>query len=146
MNPDPLPASSGLTFILAHPRRRMAPASFQRRARRLWAREGGGASAVNVVFTDDRTVQQLNRRFRKKNKPTDVLSFSFDEPDFSGEIYVSLDRAFAQAREYGATFPEETWRLVVHGLFHLLGYTHHRPKERVRMEAREKIYLDLKCR
>lgn len=142
MNPVPKAGIPGPTFINAHSRRHFALAPFRRRARLLLERESGAGSAVNVIFTDDPTISGLNRRFRKKNKPTDVLSFPFSEPDFLGEIYISLDRAALQAREYGAAFREEVWRLVVHGLFHLLGHTHYRRAERLRMEALERKYLE----
>lgn len=66
----------------------------------------------------------MNRRFRERHAPTDVLAFDFEEEDFLGEVYISLDRAREQAKEYGVDEKEELRRLVVHGLLHLLGYNH----------------------
>ena len=83
---------------------------------------------VNIVLTDDETLRDLNERFKGRKGPTDVLAFDFEEPDFLGEVYVSLDRAREQARYYGVSEEEEIERLVLHGLLHLLGYTHPRMK------------------
>jgi probable rRNA maturation factor len=79
---------------------------------------------VNIILADDELLTCLNERFKSKKGPTDVLSFPFEEEDFLGEIYVSLDRAAEQAQQYGATFNDEIKRLVTHGLLHLLGYDH----------------------
>jgi probable rRNA maturation factor len=87
-----------------------------------------GPVSVNIVFVSDRYIHALNRRFRRRDRPTDVLSFKLppgpDRTRLLGEVYVSRDRARAQAREYGVTFASELRRLVLHGLLHLLGLTH----------------------
>ena len=88
------------------------------------------AAAVNVVFVTDRRIHELNRRFLKRDRPTNVISFNCDEPHLPGEprllgeVYVSRDRARAQARESGVSYASELRRLVLHGLLHLLGLTH----------------------
>jgi probable rRNA maturation factor len=112
-------------------------------ARNLLSHEAPQGAQVNVILSDNRLLRRLNKRFRKKDRPTDVLSFSFNEPLFLGEVYISLDKAKKQAREYGATLKEEVVRLMIHGLLHLLGYTHYRTKERMRMEGMEQKYLTL---
>ncbi len=102
-----------------------------RRLCRQLAREfKTGKVSVNVVFTTDRQIHTLNRRFLGRDRPTDVISFNCDEPrvpgepHLLGEIYVSRDRTRAQAREYGVSYASELRRLVLHGLLHLLGLTH----------------------
>lgn len=90
---------------------------------------------VNIVLTDDETLRDLNERFKGRKGPTDVLAFDFEEPDFLGEVYVSLDRAREQALDYGVSEEEEIERLVLHGLLHLLGYPH------TQMEPIMKRYL-----
>lgn len=76
------------------------------------------------MLTDDETISDLNQRFKKDKGPTDVLAFNFDEEYFLGEVYVSLDRAREQAQDYGVTQEEEIRLLVLHGLLHLLSYSH----------------------
>jgi probable rRNA maturation factor len=88
------------------------------------------ADVVNFIFVTDRRIHELNRRFLKRDRPTNVISFNCDEPHLPGEpqllgeVYVSRDRARAQAREYGVSCASEIRRLVLHGLLHLLGLTH----------------------
>ena len=102
-----------------------------RRLCRLVARDfKPGAAAVNVVFVNDRRIHELNRRFLKRDRPTNVISFNCDgphlpgEPRLLGEVYISRDRARDQARECGVSYSSELRRLVLHGLLHLLGLTH----------------------
>ena len=108
----------------ANPRFRVQKTRLERMASRLLSREGKGAGRVEVILSDNRLLRRLNRRFRGKDRPTDVLSFNFNDPGFLGEIYISLDRVRIQARRYGCPFNEEFQRLLIHGLFHLLGFNH----------------------
>jgi probable rRNA maturation factor len=106
------------------------------------------AGDVTIVFIADERMADLNFRFRRKNRTTDVLAFPLTEKSapngrVQGEIYISLDQARRQAREYGITLGEELKRLVVHGTLHLLGYDHHRRAEARRMRAKEEQYLSL---
>lgn len=98
--------------------------------------------AVTLVLCSDYRIKKLNADYRNKDKATDVLSFRFDEPDFLGEIYISLQRAKIQASKYGLHYDEEITRLFVHGMFHLLGYDHETEAQRKIMEARERNYFD----
>ncbi len=88
------------------------------------------ADTVNFVFVNDRKIHELNRRFLRRDRPTNVISFNCVEPHLPGEprllgeVYVSRDRARAQAREYGVSYASEMRRLALHGLLHLVGLTH----------------------
>ena len=109
---------------------------------------------VSLVLTDDAGIAALNREFRGVDAPTDVLSFPqleaagpgtavpADAPLPLGDIVVSLQRAEAQARDYGHTLARELGFLLVHGLLHLLGYDHETPDEAATMEARQEAVLD----
>src|SRR3989440_7690624 len=104
---------------------------------------------VSLVLTDDAGIAALNREFRMVDAPTDVLSFPqlevagrviavpVDAPLLLGDIVVSLQRAEAQAHEYGHTRARELGFLLVHGLLHLLGYDHETPEEAATMQARQ---------
>jgi probable rRNA maturation factor len=98
---------------------------------------------TEIILCSDRVIRTLNRRFRHKDKPTDVLSFTYNDPDLLGEIYVSVDRAAVQARRFGHSYRDELARLVTHGMFHLLGYDHHTVAERAKMESMERRYVSL---
>ena len=109
---------------------------------------------VSLVLTGDAGIAALNREFRGVDAPTDVLSFPQLEPAARvtavpadaplplGDIVVSLQRAEAQARDYGHTRARELGFLLVHGLLHLLGYDHQTPPEAATMEARQEAILD----
>ena len=103
---------------------------------------------VDVIFVDDDFMKKINRKFTKRRKTTDVLSFGMKEGknmgvDYPslGDIYVSLDQAKRQAQEYRISFKEETSRLVIHGLLHLLGHDHKSKKEAKTMKEKEEAYL-----
>ena len=109
---------------------------------------------VSITVTDDARIHALNRQYRGIDRPTDVLSFAFnesDEPeiifddedhiDTLGDIIVSIDRARAQAVEYGHSFKREIIFLIVHGMLHLLGYDHMEESERLEMEAEQKFVM-----
>lgn len=94
----------------------------------------------NVILCSDYKIKKLNNIYRKINRPTDVLSFSFNDDDFIGEIYISLQRIQIQARKYKTTYSDELNRIFVHGFFHLLGFDHKSEKDRIKMETYEKRY------
>jgi rRNA maturation RNase YbeY len=100
---------------------------------------------TNLIFTTDKRLRELNRKFRAKDKSTDVLSFNIDDPlsheAVFGEIYISVPTARRQASDYGAPLGEEILRLVCHGFLHLLGYDHYKPSEEKMMKIREDRYL-----
>lgn len=105
-----------------------------------WLRRVAPATArgaVTVALVTDRRIQQLNRQFRGKDIPTDVLSFPADEPETLGDVVIARGVARRQAREAGHELATEIRVLALHGLLHLLGYDHERDGGRMaRLEAR----------
>jgi probable rRNA maturation factor len=96
---------------------------FVARARRAADLKG----TVNVLVTSSREMKSLNRRFRKKDKPTDVLSFPAEpgaQKNFAGEIAISAEIATKNARTLGHSPADEVKILVLHGILHLRGYDH----------------------
>ncbi len=106
-------------------------------ARLMMDETGAGEGEVHCVLTGDAELAELNRRFREQEGPTDVLAFPYD-PALSGgvlgDIYVSLERAAAQARERGEPLSREVWRLFVHGALHLTGRDHDTPESEREMQ------------
>jgi len=85
--------------------------------------------SIEVSIVSDGEMRKLNKKYKGKDYPTDVLSFSLDEKlpsgDFLlGEVIVNKDQAKRQAAEYGNTYEEEVAELVEHGVLHLLGVGH----------------------
>ncbi len=100
---------------------------------------------VNVLVTTSQELRALNRRFRKKDKTTDVLSFPpmFDQ-GFAGDIAISADIAARNAKHLGHSAAEEVKILVLHGALHLAGYDHESDKgEMARVERRLRKTLAL---
>jgi len=87
---------------------------------------------VAILFTDDRTIRKLNKRFRRKDKPTDVLSFPSALPGFAGDLAISMDTAARQAKRLGHSLDSELRVLLLHGLMHLAGYDHETDNGRMR--------------
>lgn len=102
--------------------------------------EGAKDREVSVLLTDDREIHVLNRDYRHKDKPTDVLAFAYDEaggPSASlGDVVISVERAQLQATSRRVSLASELELLAVHGTLHLLGYDHGEPAEAKRMRAR----------
>ena len=112
-----------------------------------------GSVEVNVTFVDNATIRELNRTHRHIDSETDVLSFPMGEngqydvnPETGayilGDIVISVEKAFAQAEEYGHSLEREMAFLTVHSMFHLLGYDHvNGGLEAVRMREKEETVL-----
>ncbi len=111
---------------------------------------------VSITFTDNEGIRELNRAYRQKDSATDVLSFPMytmqngdvPEPDMAaelGDIVLSLERADAQAKEFGHSFQRETAFLTVHSVLHLLGYDHElgEAEEKEMFRRQEEIMIRL---
>jgi probable rRNA maturation factor len=104
---------------------------------------------LSLVLCTDPFIRRLNKQYRGKDQPTDVLSFAMQEGQKMGEatvlgdLILSVDTARRQATEHGHRVEEELRILLVHGLLHLLGYDHIRPADAVRMRAEEARLLAL---
>lgn len=122
----------------------------------LLAENFDGSAEVNVTFTDDEQIRELNNRFRHINRSTDVLSFPLGsdgvydvnpatQAKMLGDIVISMDHAVRQARDYGHSLQREMAFLTVHSMLHLLGYDHENGGlEAMRMrEKEENILLSL---
>ena len=99
---------------------------------------------VSIILTDDCMIQDLNYKYLNSNQPTDVIAFLYGEEEEGpwGEVYISEDRARDQASEYRVSFQEELYRLIIHGLLHLLDYRDESDLLRKKMEIKENHYLE----
>lgn len=107
--------------------------------------------SVTISVVDDSMIHKMNREFRAKDRPTDVLSFAAREGEpiaqakgfeFLGDIIISLETAKRQANEYKQSVARELAFLTIHGMLHLLGYDHMTPEEEQEMrECQRNILL-----
>ncbi|AKU90598.1 rRNA maturation RNase YbeY [Vulgatibacter incomptus] len=119
------------------------------RAREFLEKLGKGDVELSILLTTDPGIQELNRRFRRKNRPTDVLSFPAGNeepllPGFPiplGDLAISLDTARRRASEDGRSLAFELSRYLAHGLLHLLGYDHEVSEREARRMARKEAEL-----
>lgn len=96
---------------------------------------------IELKFVRSPEMQKLNFQYRGKNKPTDVLSFSFNGADLLGIIIIDLDMAKKQAKAYGHSFRQEVLELFIHGVLHLLGMDHETLPEADLMKTYEKYFI-----
>jgi len=107
---------------------------------------------VSVIIIGDQKIKSLNKKFRKKNQVTDVLSFSAQEgnqilpqeTDYLGEIFICYPQIIRQAKKYNNSIKDEFSLLLVHGFLHLLGYDHIKQSDYLKMKKlEEKIIVKL---
>ncbi|MTH52467.1 rRNA maturation RNase YbeY [Bacillus mangrovi] len=119
------------------------------------AEESLPGSEVSVTFTDNARIQEINREYRDKDQPTDVISFAMEEmgedeieiigadmPAVLGDIIISVERTAEQAADYGHSFQRELGFLAVHGFLHLLGYDHMTAVDEEEMFTKQKGILN----
>ncbi len=100
-----------------------------------------GTRGIAIALGDDELLRDLNRRYRGKDKPTNVLSFEDGTPGRLGDIALSLQTLRAEARDQGKTLKAHFQHLVAHGTLHLLGFDHEEAAQAERMEGLERRIL-----
>lgn len=104
-------------------------------------------ASFSVIIVDNEKIHEINKQYRGIDRPTDVISFALEEDEdyevkmrLLGDIYISIDKVYEQAKEYGHSVKRELFFLVTHGFLHLLGYDHMEKKdEEVMFSLQEKI-------
>ena len=99
--------------------------------------------SVNFIFCNDDYLLKLNQKFLNHNTYTDIITFNYDEQVISGDIFISLDRVQENARRLGIQFNDELYRIMIHGILHLVGYKDKTTEEKVKMTEKEDYYLSL---
>lgn len=104
---------------------------------------------ISLLFTGNDEIQVINREYRDKDQPTDVISFAYHETedfdigpyDTLGDIVISLERVVEQAKEYNHSDKRELFYVLTHGILHLLGYDHIEEEDKKEMRAKEEEIL-----
>jgi len=99
---------------------------------------------LQYVFLCDEDLLRINQQFLNHHTLTDVITFDYNQGRYvKGEIYISLDRIKENAQQLNTTFSNEFYRILVHGLLHLLGYKDKNPQDKTLMTSKEDYYLSL---
>lgn len=105
------------------------------------ARAEAAQGEVDVLLADDAALHALNRQWRGKDKPTNVLSFPSEDSRHLGDIALAAETVAAEAEAQGKSFERHATHLIVHGFLHLLGYDHETETDAAIMEDRERAIL-----
>jgi probable rRNA maturation factor len=142
-------AGPAIDILVESPRWRAVPTA-QRTIRRAIAAaaKATSRSELSIVLTDDAEMRTLNRRWRGKNRPTNVLSFPSGEsnlqrgrPRHLGDIVIAYETAAREAIGESKPFAHHLAHLTVHGFLHLLGYDHDKNDDAEKMERLERTIL-----
>ena len=104
----------------------------------------------NIIITNNDEIRKINKEYRNIDRETDVISFALEDnmdikyDDFRllGDIYISIDKAYSQAIEYGHSRERELCFLITHGILHLLGYDHMNPSDEKEMFTLQESLLE----
>ena len=98
---------------------------------------------VSVLLTNDEEIRELNKKYRKIDKPTNVLSFSItsdtivNELRMIGDIVISKEKILSESKDQNKTFNDHLAHIVIHGFLHLLDFTHDNSEDSIIMENKE---------
>jgi len=123
---------------------------FDKKKYREWIKmiiksEGSIPGFLNIIFTNDNNLSELNRRHLKKNYYTDIIAFRYNDANdnkINGDIFISMERVRSNAVKFSQEFEKELLRVVAHGILHLLGYDDSRGDLKKEMEKKEDFYID----
>ena len=103
-------------------------------------------ASINIIFTSDASLLELNRQYLNHNTLTDIITFDYPEQGIliSGDIYISIDRVRENATEFNVSFNDELHRVIIHGILHLIGYTDKTKSQKTQMRNKEDYYLSLR--
>ena len=112
--------------------------------RAVAASYGYKVGEVGYLFCDDEKILEVNREYLQHDYYTDIITFDYDEDDvINGDLVISLDTVRTNAEQFGKTYEEELYRVIIHGILHLCGINDKGPGEREIMEAAENKALGL---
>lgn len=99
---------------------------------------------ISVIFCSDAYILDVNKQYLDHNYYTDIITFDYVEDNvISGDLFISIDTVSSNAKEYGISFIKELYRVVFHGVLHLVGYNDKTDEEQTQMTEKENFYLSV---
>lgn len=99
---------------------------------------------LNFIFCEDEYLLEINKKYLKHDTYTDVITFDYVEEDvISGDIFISIERVIENATKAKVEFEKELFRVMIHGVLHLIGYNDKTAEEALKIRAKEDFYLIL---
>lgn len=102
---------------------------------------------ISLLITNNEEIHEINKQYRNMDRPTDVISFAYNETEnvgpieVVGDIIISIDKVKSQASEFGHPEKREFYYLLTHGMLHILGHDHIEDDEKAIMREKEEKYL-----
>jgi len=108
----------------------------------IFQQESKKLGEIEIVFLKDPEILKINRDFLKHDYFTDVIAFGYNRKGvISGDICIGIECVSRNAEQYKTSFKEELIRVIIHGIFHLIGYEDADPEGKERMKKKENFYL-----
>jgi probable rRNA maturation factor len=109
----------------------------------VFAKEDTSFKSVTYIFCNDEYLLKLNKQYLKHDTLTDILTFTLSGTSLPivSEIYISVERVSENADSHNVAFINELYRVMIHGILHLCGYSDQTPKQREEMRNKEDVYL-----
>lgn len=127
----------------AHSANRLRIKKFRKIFLEMRKQIGDKNDSIELLLTNHNEMRKFNFKFRKKNKPTDVLSFPSDRHPLVGSLIIDLETAENQARDFSHSFEQECLELFIHGVLHLYGFDHEIAPEADFMSFYESYFVGL---
>ena len=100
---------------------------------------------INVIFCSDNYILDVNMKYLQHDYFTDIITFDYCEGKvLSGDLFISVDSVRENSIEFGTDFEEELYRVIVHGVLHLIGYDDHTDEDKKVMRQKEDYYLQMR--
>ena len=96
---------------------------------------------ISFTFCSDSFLLGINKKFLRHNTLTDIITFQYPADELSGEIFISIPRVKENAKKFNVSIQQELYRVIIHGVLHLCGYTDKNNSDKAMMSKREDYYL-----